>query len=223
MFIRVHIYLFSLLLLTLSLHARDLPIRYIGIEQGLSNNAVTSIYQDYYGFMWFGTYDGLNRYDGYDFKVFRNSIGNAHSVNSNNINCLEGDWHHNIWVGSQKGLVIYDQGKSIFQPVSYLRYGAKSKQYLTQNVLKLNAVQNRFMLVATQDAGLIVFEGNTHEGIQIPLTGSPTPAAYHVAAIEYPGKGDLVWIFIESRGLHVYDLKNRTFRLVNSKIKVPGA
>jgi signal transduction histidine kinase/ligand-binding sensor domain-containing protein/DNA-binding response OmpR family regulator len=219
MFIRVHLYLFSLLLFTLSLHARDLPIKYIGIEQGLSNNAVTSIYQDYYGFMWFGTYDGLNRYDGYDFKVFRNSIGDDHSINSNNINCLEGDWDHNVWVGSQKGLVVYDQGKSIFQPVSYLRYGAKSKQYLTQNVLKLNAVQNRFMLVATQDAGLIVFEGNMHEGTQIPLSGSPTPAAYHVAALEYPGKGDLVWVFIESRGLHVYDLKNRTFRLVNSKIK----
>jgi ligand-binding sensor domain-containing protein len=37
---------------------------YLGIENGLSNNAVTSIYQDKYGFLWFGTYEGLNRYDG---------------------------------------------------------------------------------------------------------------------------------------------------------------
>ena len=45
-------------------------VKYIGIEHGLSNNAVTSIYQDHNGFMWFGTYDGLNRYDGYTFKIF---------------------------------------------------------------------------------------------------------------------------------------------------------
>lgn len=42
--------------------------------QGLSNNAVTSIYQDHNGFMWFGTYDGLNQYNGYTFKAFRNII-----------------------------------------------------------------------------------------------------------------------------------------------------
>ena len=56
-------------------------IRYIGIEHGLSNNAVTCIYQYHNGFMWFGTYDGLNRYDGYSFKIFRNIIGDSTSLN----------------------------------------------------------------------------------------------------------------------------------------------
>jgi hypothetical protein len=48
------------------------PITYLGINQGLSNNSVISIYQDHKGFMWFGTFDGLNRYGGYGFKIFRN-------------------------------------------------------------------------------------------------------------------------------------------------------
>ena len=47
---------------------------YLGIDQGLSNNSVRCIYQDHNGFMWFGTYDGLNRYDGYEFKVFSNNF-----------------------------------------------------------------------------------------------------------------------------------------------------
>ena len=219
MFNKFYVHTVSLLLLTISLYAGDLPIKYIGIEHGLSNNAVTSIYQDYYGFMWFGTYDGLNRYDGYEFKIFRNSIGNPNSVNSNNINCLEGDWDHNVWVGSQKGLVMYDQGRSLFKPMSYLPYGSKGTKHLAENVLKLNVVQNRFMLVATQHGGLIVFERNSQEGMQVPLAGSPTPTAYHVAAIDYPGTGNLVWMFIESEGLHVYDLTKRTFRLVNNRIR----
>jgi ligand-binding sensor domain-containing protein len=58
------------------LHATDNPtVKYVGIEHGLSNNSVLCVYQDYKGFMWFGTYDGLNRYDGYNFTVFRNRIG----------------------------------------------------------------------------------------------------------------------------------------------------
>ncbi len=64
-----------LLLLALRLFAYDYPVKYLGIDQGLSNNVVITIYQDYKGFMWFGTYDGLNRYDGYGFKIFRNVIG----------------------------------------------------------------------------------------------------------------------------------------------------
>ena len=48
----------------------------LGIDQGLSNNFVRCVYQDKNGFMWFGTYDGLNRYDGYEFKIFRNNFKN---------------------------------------------------------------------------------------------------------------------------------------------------
>ncbi|GAB3420902.1 two-component regulator propeller domain-containing protein [Niabella aquatica] len=43
--------------------------KYLGSSQGLSNNSVRAIFQDSRGFMWFGTYDGLNRYDGYEFKI----------------------------------------------------------------------------------------------------------------------------------------------------------
>ncbi|WP_440135392.1 two-component regulator propeller domain-containing protein, partial [Chitinophaga sancti] len=58
-----------------NLYANDEPIKNLGIENGLSNNAVMNVYQDYKGFMWICTYDGLNRFDGYKFRIFRNKIG----------------------------------------------------------------------------------------------------------------------------------------------------
>lgn len=80
--------IFSLLFFSF-IHASDNPrVEYLGIERGLSNNVVTSIYQDHDGFMWFGTYDGLNRYDGYGFKVYRNIIGDSSSLCHSHINSI---------------------------------------------------------------------------------------------------------------------------------------
>jgi len=64
---------------------------WLGIDQGLSNNFVRCIYQDKNGFMWFGTYDGLNRYDGYEFKTFRNNFKNNRSLINNWINAIGED------------------------------------------------------------------------------------------------------------------------------------
>src|SRR5881398_1879179 len=58
-------------------------ITYLGIEQGLSNNSVRCVFQDHKGFMWFGTYDGLNRYDGNSFKVYRNNFSDSSSLVNN--------------------------------------------------------------------------------------------------------------------------------------------
>src|SRR5689334_16959673 len=77
----------------------NLHVDYIGIERGLSNNAVTCIYQDHQGFMWFGTYDGLNRYDGYNFKIYRNIIGDSNSLRDNHIYAIEEDEKYRLWIG----------------------------------------------------------------------------------------------------------------------------
>ncbi|WP_260607279.1 two-component regulator propeller domain-containing protein [Chitinophaga polysaccharea] len=69
------IYLFLLLLaVCIDARAQQQPISHLGIERGLSNNSVTCIHKDRYGFMWFGTYDGLSRFDGYSFKVSRQQL-----------------------------------------------------------------------------------------------------------------------------------------------------
>ena len=77
-------------------------------EDGLSTNAITNIIQDKYGFIWIGTYYGLNRYDGYNFKVFLPNDKNSNSISNHQIWALLNDREGNIWIGTFDGLNRYD-------------------------------------------------------------------------------------------------------------------
>lgn len=74
--------------------------------QGLSHNSVWSIIQDSKGFIWFGTNDGLNRFDGVNFKIFRRRPGDVHSIGSNFIHCMLEIDANRILVGTKEGLYL---------------------------------------------------------------------------------------------------------------------
>ncbi|NOU61758.1 hybrid sensor histidine kinase/response regulator transcription factor [Marinifilum caeruleilacunae] len=111
------IYLFTILLIVNSLrvHSEEYQISYLSVQDGLSQNEVTSIIQDKYGFMWFGTRGGLNRYDGYTFKHFKPDKNNGKSLNCPSIERLYLDRKGDIWIGTKSGgYSIYDCKKEHF-------------------------------------------------------------------------------------------------------------
>ena len=73
------------------------------VENGLSNNTVFCSLQDKKGFLWFGTKDGLNRFDGYHFKVFNLTENEDKLLNTNYTNCLMTDNKNVLWIGCRKG------------------------------------------------------------------------------------------------------------------------
>jgi ligand-binding sensor domain-containing protein/signal transduction histidine kinase len=81
--------------------------RHYSVENGLSNNAVLCSVQDKMGFLWFGTKDGLNRFDGYTFKTFRKAAGKRGAIGHNFIRSLYNDAEGTLWVGTEKGLYKY--------------------------------------------------------------------------------------------------------------------
>ena len=75
----------------------------ISVEQGLSQSSVFAISQDIQGFMWFGTQDGLNRYDGYSIKVFKHDPADSNSISDDAIWSLLSDSKGNLWIGTVRG------------------------------------------------------------------------------------------------------------------------
>jgi signal transduction histidine kinase/ligand-binding sensor domain-containing protein/CheY-like chemotaxis protein/AraC-like DNA-binding protein len=101
-------------------NGQQLSFNRLNSEDGLSNNLVTSIIQDSKGFLWFGTQDGLNRYDGYNIKVFKNSEEDTCSVLDNLIFSLYVDSKGELWVGSLNGMSKFNYETETFKryPVS---------------------------------------------------------------------------------------------------------
>ncbi|MBN2213546.1 MAG: response regulator [Bacteroidales bacterium] len=81
----------------------------IAVENGLSSNSVTCIYKDSRGFIWIGTTDGLNKYDGYNFVVYKHNPSDTNSISDNFISAIIEDFSGNLWIGTQgSGLNAYD-------------------------------------------------------------------------------------------------------------------
>lgn len=104
-----HIF-FSLCFFSPILRASSPPLyfNHFQVGEGLANNAVFCSAQDEDGFLWFGTRDGLSRFDGYRFKNFIHEPGNSKSVGSNLILCLQPRNTNELWVGTDQGIYIYD-------------------------------------------------------------------------------------------------------------------
>jgi ligand-binding sensor domain-containing protein/sensor histidine kinase YesM len=87
------------------------------LERGLSQNSANCIMQDSQGFIWVGTWDGLNRYDGYDFLVFKSTVNDEGSEMSNlTVNALHEDNAGRLWIGTENGLSCYNpKNKQFFR------------------------------------------------------------------------------------------------------------
>ncbi|MCI0493976.1 histidine kinase, partial [candidate division KSB1 bacterium] len=93
----------SILISSLYSQTDDLKFERITTEQGLASNTVFDILQDRYGFMWFGTNDGLCRYDGYNIKIYRYDPLDSNSISSSWASRLYEDRAGNIWIGTVRG------------------------------------------------------------------------------------------------------------------------
>ena len=91
------------LLAASSTHAQDLRFDHIGIDNGLSQGSVISLLHDDLGWLWVGTEDGLNRYDGYNFRVYRHDPSDPTSLGSGYTTAIYKDQSGDLWVGTSGG------------------------------------------------------------------------------------------------------------------------
>jgi ligand-binding sensor domain-containing protein/signal transduction histidine kinase len=101
--------IFAIVILSASVKAQhpNLEFETYDTRQGLSQNLVFTIVQDKKGFLWFGTDEGLNRFDGHEFKIFRHDSRNKNSIIDNSIHGLTVDNDGVLWIGTNNGLSRY--------------------------------------------------------------------------------------------------------------------
>lgn len=93
------------------------------VQDGLSSNTITSILQDRKGFIWIGTRNGLNRFDGNTFKVFHNDLSDENSLGNNSIFSLFEDDKEQLWIGTYSGIYIYNPEQEQFSAFKLLEPG----------------------------------------------------------------------------------------------------
>jgi signal transduction histidine kinase/ligand-binding sensor domain-containing protein/DNA-binding response OmpR family regulator len=139
-FILPALFLYSIFISVLSFAqnstSQNLKFKHLTIDDGLSQNAVFSIIQDKMGFMWFGTKDGLNRYDGYNFVVYQHNPFDSTTVADNFISTLFEDSRGYIWIGT------LDAGVSIYDRISdqFMRIKLQATDTLLRNRYEIMAI-----------------------------------------------------------------------------------
>ncbi|PXY39317.1 hypothetical protein DMB65_18350 [Flavobacterium cheongpyeongense] len=178
-------------------------IGYIGIKNGLANNAVTSVYKDKRGLMWFGTYDGISRYDGYNFLNFRNEPFDFKSLVNNRINSICGT-KNEIWIGTKGGISIYDYLTNQFSTRKYINAKTSKSEQIDFVVNQIRDYKSKIYL-ATAGKGLLYYGGNKEEITQVPLYAKGKLLwDYHVQEIDFDPSGKL-WCTVAGVGLVTMD------------------
>lgn len=190
------IVLFSIL--QLPAQNTDLRFSYITTQNGLSNNIVNCIGQDNYGFIWIGTMEGLNRYDGYNNTVFKKVLGDTTSIADNMIYKIYIDCFNNILVGTQNGLCIYNPDPENFTTVIP---DPLQIQINTANRVTGIAENTTKQLFVTVELGSL-FEFNMVTQKFIPDTNSFVSIRDFLI-----DKNDIFWLGGDN-GLYAYNKKN---------------
>ncbi len=201
---------------------RDVKFTRYGVDQGLSQNNVIDIIEDRLGFIWVGTEDGLNVFDGYAFTTFRKDQEDSTSISDNWVRCLLEDSSGYIWAGCINGLNRFDPDTRTFR---HYRYDPSDSNGLVNPVVNAAFEDSNGNLWFGTEGGLSVYRSETDDFRNIPRD-LDVPDGFHsgtVLEIDEDQQGR-IWIATED-GLSMtsdfgMSMENYT---VASYGQIPGA
>ena len=206
-----------LLALAPALHAdarqNELRFDHITTERGLSNNSVNCIFQDRAGFLWFGTQDGLQKYDGYQFTTFRHDPGDSTSLSNNLVHAIYEDRAGVMWIGTRGGgLNRFDRESQTFTSFTYDFDDPTSIG--GDQVMTIYEDRDGILWVGTRGGGLNRLDRASGTFVRIgpqhadPETGQTLGSPF-VKSILDDSAGNL-WVATENGGLHRFDRNTKT-------------
>ena len=181
----------------------------IKIEKGLSVNSVYCMLQDKTGYMWFGTWDGLNKFDGYKFTVYKaNYLEKDDQLSNQTVRALCEDKEGNLWIGTEEGLNKFQKKQQVF---TRYNYNIKEKSSISNDtILSILEDSNGNIWVGTQN-GLNLF--NKQDGTFIKYfsdSANNNSISNNKIFSIYEDKNSNIW-FATEKGLNKYNLLNKKF------------
>ncbi len=186
-------------------------IRNLTIEDGLSNSKVNVIYQDYLGYMWFGTNDGLNKYDGYKIKVYKNIPGDSTSLYGKMVKGLYEDSRKNLYIGSNV-LQVYNREKDNFDYIKLI-----DKFEISRMIRCLAGDRQGNIWIGTNNQGLFSYNPETGKiSHYMREPGNPNSLSNNEVKTLYIDNKGYIWIGT-GNGLNIYNNETNSFRRFYSK------
>ncbi|MBI3111406.1 MAG: hypothetical protein HYZ01_07530 [Ignavibacteriales bacterium] len=176
----------------------DLRFGHLSVNEGLSQSTVYSIAEDYPGFLWFGTRDGLNRYDGAEFKVYRSDGDSGQGLSHVTVRALIADSTRCLWIGTDGGgLNRFDFATQSF---THFHHDSTNPQTLSSNnILSLVRDRQDRLWIGTRDGGLNCLQGDRNDFLRID-TFSASLAIWSLAE----HTDGTIWAATDD-GLHRFD------------------
>ena len=171
---------------------------YISINEGLSQSTVFSIDQDQRGNMWFATYDGVNKYDGYSFTVYQHNEDDPNSIANDISRIVKADSQGRVWIGTRDGLSYYDEEKDKFRNFFYEK---KGKKLQINGIAEISPEQ---LLISTQE-GLTMFDIKESRFVD----DSFSTAMHKIVASALYRQGDIIYIGTPVDGLYSYSIPQK--------------
>lgn len=172
-----------------SLLSQQVHFQHLTIDDGLSQDIVTAIVQDDQGFMWFGTEDGLNQYDGTSFTVYKHNPNDSTTLSSNFIGALLADMRGHLWVSTSLGIDLFDIRTKTFQHIAAMGGPHISSTGFCQGA-------DSSVWIGSSE-GLFRYKGGKFS--RADLDGQPmTHTVWGMLS-----EGNLMWV-VDTAGLHCY-------------------
>lgn len=180
-------------------------------EDGLSDYTIKSITQDEKGFIWIGTSNGLNRYDGYSFKTFFHDPEDSNSIGSNSIQSLYIDVKKQLWVGTrQAGLALFNPVNQQFTHYQHQEGNPNSLSSNEINTITGDAQGN--LWISTYEQGLNYLDVSNNQVTRF-IADPNNPNALvsnNIRALCLDSRGNL-WVGTSKSGISCLNLKTKTF------------
>jgi ligand-binding sensor domain-containing protein/signal transduction histidine kinase len=180
----------------------------ISVEHGLSQSSVNAVLQDSRGFMWFGTDDGLNRYDGYDFVVYQSDPHSDRALSHDTVTSLVDDGSGGLWIGTRGGLDRFDLDTARF---SHYRHDEEDPHSLVDDEILVLHQDSAHRLWVGTSGGLDRFDSDAEQFVHHPAdAGDPHSLPDNQVMSIYEDGSGVLWIGTW-RGLSRWNPDENTF------------